>query len=312
MAQSAALLIPQANRYERILSASKRARFDLERDVFRGRELERNRKYLPDGLSLVARVPGLNDDERRCFSQVQGRTYANVFGLVERFINTKVLELASQHALGDQLALEALVRFSDEELKHQEMFRRLEASAARAMPPGYRFQPDPDEVARAVLASSTWAVLALTSHIELFTLVHYKESIEPDGELSALFKDVLLHHFKEESQHALLDELEWRREDARLDAEQRDAAVDDLIALVGAVDGILQVQAAADGEYFCAAVRRPFSPDERAGIAAALLAAYRFQYIVSGVERTRFAQILAELVEPGQWQRIQAALAPLF
>jgi hypothetical protein len=55
-------------------------------------------------------------------SQIQGRTYANVFGLVERFINAKVLELSHDHWFGDQL--EALVRFSDEELKHQALFRR--------------------------------------------------------------------------------------------------------------------------------------------------------------------------------------------
>ena len=36
------------------------------------------------------------------------------------------------------------------------------------------------------------------------------------------------------------------REDARLTENQRDAAVDDLIGLVGAVDGLLVQQAAAD------------------------------------------------------------------
>ncbi len=53
-----------------------------------------------------------------------------MFGLVERFIAAKVLEVGRDHALGDQVALEALVRFTDEELKHQELFRRLEAMMA--------------------------------------------------------------------------------------------------------------------------------------------------------------------------------------
>ena len=59
--------------------------------------------------------------ERRFVSQIQGRTYANIFGLVERFINAKVLELSHEHWFGDQVALEALVRFSDEELKHEQL-----------------------------------------------------------------------------------------------------------------------------------------------------------------------------------------------
>ena len=52
-------------------------------------------------------------------SQIQGRTYANLFGLVERFINAKMLEVSRHYWLGDQRALEALVRFSDEELKQK-------------------------------------------------------------------------------------------------------------------------------------------------------------------------------------------------
>lgn len=311
MTQAIQIAPQRVNPYSRIISASKKARFSIERDVFRGRSLERDRKYLPDGLSLVANVPGLSDEEKIFMSQIQGRTYAKIFGLVERFINAKVLEVSREHALGDQIALEAFMRFSEEELKHQEMFRGLEQMAERAMPEGYHFHPDPDDVARAVLASSTWAVLGLTCHIELFVLVHYKESIDPDPQSSPLYKDVFLHHFKEESQHAILDELEWRRVDAALSARERDKAVDDLIALVGAVDGILQTQAAADARYFCETAARTFSDAESAHIADTFLSAYRFQYIVSGIKQTRFTDILKGLVDPAQWARIESALAPL-
>ena len=79
------------------------------------------------------------------------------------------------------------------------------------LPKGYRFDVDPNAVARAVLGKSTWAVLGLTLDIELFTQLHYRQSIEPDAELSELFKDVFLFHWREESQHAILDELEWVR-----------------------------------------------------------------------------------------------------
>ena len=34
---------------------------------------------------------------------------------------------------------------------------------------------------------------------------HYRESIDPDVALSPLFKDVFLFHWKEESQHAIID-----------------------------------------------------------------------------------------------------------
>jgi hypothetical protein len=299
------------NRYARCIQASKLVRWDIDADVIRGRRFDRADKFLPDGLSLADAFTTLSPDEKRFVSQIQGRTYANVFGLVERFINAKILELSRERALGDQLALEALVRFSDEELKHQALFRRIERMVAEVLPPGYRFDVDADDLAHAVLGKSTWAVLALTLDIELFTQLHYRESIDPDTALSALFKDVFLYHWKEESQHAILDELELMRHDAALSPEQRDRGVDDLIALVAAIDGILKAQAAADAGYFAATCGRTVDADEARAIEAGFLAAYRWQYIHSGVRHPRFGKALSGLITDSQGQRIQAALATL-
>jgi hypothetical protein len=299
------------DRYARCIDASKRVRWDIDDDVIRGRRFDVRQKFLPDSLSKVSQFDFLSPDEQRFLSQIQGRTYANIFGLVERYINTKVLELSRDHWLGDQVALEALVRFSDEELKHQELFRRIEELVAADMPPGYRFLPDPNDVARAVLSKSTWAVLALTCHIELFTLVHYRESIEPEDNVSPLFKDVFLYHWKEESQHAILDELEWRREHAKLSDAQIDAAVDDLIALVGAVDGILQLQAKADVDYFLEICDGGLYEENETKLRKGVLAAYRWQYIVSGVQLPRFQKILGSMITEAQFKRIGEALAPL-
>jgi len=299
-----------SNRYAKCVEVSKRIRWDIDRDVIRGREFEVSKKFLPDGLSQIESLPFLDADEKRLMSQIQGRTYANIFGLVERFIAAKVLEVSHDHWLGDQIALEALVRFGDEELKHQELFRRVERMAAAGMAEGYVFLHDPNAVASVVLGKSTWAVLALICHIELFVLAHYRESIDPDPNLSALWKDVFLYHWREESQHAVLDELEWMREDARLTAEQRDRAVDELIELVAAVDGILQSQAQSDAEYFLRICRRTFSGDEAERIRAGVLGAYRWQYIGSGVQG-RFGEVLARFITPVQQERIGKALAPI-
>jgi hypothetical protein len=298
-------------RYARCVEVSKRIGWDIDRDVIRGRRFDLSKKLLPDGLSLVDRIDFLNDDERRLLSQVQGRTYANIFGLAERFIGAKVLEISREHWLGDQTALEALVRFSDEELKHQELFRRIERMTAEQMPPGYASTAEPNAVARAVLGKSTWAVLGLTLHIELFTQSHYRQSIEPDDQVSELYRDVFLYHWKEESQHAILDELEWLREDAKLSKAERDAAVEDLIALVGAVDGILQGQSRADADYFASIVDRPLTEAQQEALRASVLQAYRWQYIVSGVQEPRFQQVLGSLVDAEQSARIGQALAPL-
>jgi hypothetical protein len=303
--------VASTDRYAKVIEVSRRVRWEIERDVIRGRRFDHNKTFMPSGLSLVDELPFLSSGDKRLLSQVQGRTYAYLFGLVERFIGAKVLEISRKHWLGDQVALQALVRMTDEELKHQELFRRLEAMMAADMPAGYVQTADADGVAQAVLSKSTWAVLALTLDIELFTQAHYRCSIAPQENLSELWKDVFLFHWKEESQHAILDEIELAAEDARLSPAERDAAVDDLIALVGAVDGLVQQQAAADAAYFIRSAGTRFSDAQVEQIQAKVLKAYRWQYIVTGAMEPRFQELLFSLLDEPQAIRIRNALAPL-
>jgi hypothetical protein len=298
-------------RYAQVVRLSKKSEWQIDRDVLKDRQLDFSRKFLPDGLSRVDMLPFLSVEDARLLSQVQGRTYAYIFGLVERFISAKMLDQGRAHALDDQHALEALVRFTNDEIKHQELFRRLETMMDERMAPGYRQTANPSDVARAVLAASTWSVLALTCHIELFVQSHYVESIVEMEDLCPLFKDVFKYHWKDESQHVVLDEIEWKDEHARLSPAQRDQAVDDLIALVAAVDGILQTQSAADADYFLRNASRTFSDRQVDEIRTVILGAYRWQYIITGVRQPHFSKLLASLTTPAQMQRIQGALAPI-
>ena len=298
-------------RYARCINASKRVRWDIDADVIRGRHFDLSQRFLPNGLSKVDDLTFLSAAEARLLTQVQGRTYALLFGLVERFINAKILEISRDHWLGNQTALQALVRFSDEELKHQELFRRIEAMVGEVMPSGYRAAADPNAIAEFVLGKSTWSVLGLTCFIELFSQKHYVESIDTEDDVSPLWKDVFMYHWREEAQHAMLDELEWQREDAKLTPAERDRAVTDLIELVAGVDGLLQGQAAADVEYFAAIAGRDFTADERHALDSGVLRAYRWQYIITGVQHPHFMRLLTGLTTPEQLARIVQALTPI-
>ncbi|MEW6441126.1 MAG: hypothetical protein AB1640_09360 [bacterium] len=308
--QGATLMVDR-DRYAQCIEVSKRVRWDIDKDVIRGRLFDFSKKFLPDGISKLNELELLNEDDIRVLSQIQGRTYSNMFGFVERFITAKILELSRNHWLGDQVALEALVRFCDEELKHQELFRRLEQMIAEGMPDGYLFPHDPNVVAADVLSHPTWSVLGLIYEIELFTQEHYRKSIEPDPELSPLYKDVFLFHAREESTHAIMDSLEWPLEDKKLADAERDRAVDELIGMVGAVDGLLQAQAQNDADYFLSIRQRSFKNEEIKRIQQGLLKAYRWQYIFSGVEDRRFQRLLGSMINEGQGQRLQKALGGL-
>jgi hypothetical protein len=302
---------PLEKSYSQCIETSKRVRWDIDRDVLRGRSFEPNRKFLPDGITFVDSFDFLEPQEKVFLSQIQGRTYANMFGFVERFITAKILEQTKDFWLGDQIALEALVRFCDEEIKHQLLFQRIEAMLQETMPANYRFYPDPNQVATAVLSKSSWAVLAVILEIELFTQEHYRASIEPDPELSELYKDVFLFHWKEETTHAIMDELEWPRVDAAITPEERDKAVEEVIEIVSDFDRILKQQSNSDVDYFLAYSSRPLNQDEIDCLVKGTHKAYRHQYIFSGVQHPRFQALLSQLTSLEQRARLEEALATL-
>ena len=86
--------------YAKCIEISKRVRWDIDRDVIRGRTFDFSKKFLPDGISKVHQFEFLNDEQKKFLSQIQGRTYANMFGFVERFIVAKILEITRDHWLG--------------------------------------------------------------------------------------------------------------------------------------------------------------------------------------------------------------------
>ena len=115
----------------------------------------------------------------------------------------------------------------------------------------------------------------------------------------------------EESQHAILDELEWKRYDKDLSKGARDCAVDEFIELVGAVDGVLHIQAKADAEYFVRTCGRQLPKDQHQVVEQGILKAYRWQHIISGAQQPHFVNVLSSLITENQGARIQEALASI-
>ena len=101
--------ISASDRYARCVQASKRVRWDIDEDIIRGRSFDTAHKFLPDGLSLADAFTTLSAAEKRFVSQIQGRTYANIFGLVERFI--KSAGTFERHRVVDARNLQIRVQF---------------------------------------------------------------------------------------------------------------------------------------------------------------------------------------------------------
>jgi len=93
-------------RYAKCVEVSKRIRWEIDRDVIRGRQFDFTKRFLPDGLSKVDRLDFLTSTEQRLLSQIQGRTYANIFGLVRKVRDLRpALDLAHRHDVDAVLVL---------------------------------------------------------------------------------------------------------------------------------------------------------------------------------------------------------------
>lgn len=162
-----------------------------------------------------------------------------------------------------------------------------------------------------MLSKSTGAVLLLTACIEWFTQLHYTEAFKDDAGLDPLTVQVFRAHWLEESQHAQMDHLETLRAFAALNAFERDRAIDELIELVAAVDGLLQTQVDFDIENLATHLGRRFSESEVEDLRAGLIAAKRWTFIESGVTHPRFQELFAEVTTVEQQERVGRALAGL-
>jgi hypothetical protein len=167
--------------------------------------------------------------------------------------------------------------------------------------------PGREEVARAVLGTSPLTALLLTSMIEWFTQLHYVEHVRDRAELDELFRDILRFHWIDESRHARMDSLLIDEVARDLGPEDRETAVAGLLELGGAVDGLLAQQVELDIDALQVATGRSFTEPERNEIRTHQQRAYRWTFLVSGLQHPNFVRILEQLTAGGAEKVAQAA-----
>jgi len=296
--------------YSRCLEKAYQVNWRID-ELLGERRFDPARRWLPLALSGAQHVRCLDEEEKRKLTHVEMAAYAHLFGYVEEFIAPKVTELARDFEVDRREVFDALANFAAEEVKHMNMFRRLRDRVNATMGIEARLLGDQAATARYVLSKSTGAVLLLTACIEWFTQLHYTAAFKEDDGLDPFTKEVFRAHWLEESQHAQMDHLETLRAFAPLSAEERDQAIDELIELVAAVDGLLQTQVGHDIENLAAYLGRRFTPAEVEDLRAGLLKAKRYVFIESGVTHPRFQELFGEVTTPAQQERVGAALAGL-
>jgi hypothetical protein len=240
-----------------------------------------------------------------------GNGYCHIFAFVEEFIIPTVTEEAMKDVYGDEIRARSLLRFAEEELKHQELFRRSVELFGQGFGIECDLIPGREAVAEVVRSKSKLAVMILTAIIEWFTQLHYIEHVQDDGDLDGLFRDLLRFHWLEESQHAKLDTLLIGEEAEELTLEEREAAVDEVLELGGAIDGLLLQQIGMNIEALERASGRTFTDAEKEEITTYTQRAWRWTFLVSGLQHPNIVRAIGELTSEGsaKIENVAAALS---
>ncbi|HWU86174.1 MAG TPA: hypothetical protein VN253_02820 [Kofleriaceae bacterium] len=255
-------------------------------DIIGGdKKLDFSKPFLPESLAGVRGLSSLSAKEKLLLNQIRGNSYLHIFGFVEEYILPFVVDEArSTLPAGDTHEVRALLAFAEEEAKHIHLFRRFAEEFTAGFGTACGVIGPAGEVAKVVLSHSKLGVGLLTLHIEWMTQAHYLDSVKDDQDLDPQFKSLLRHHWMEESQHAKLDTLLVEKHARAGGSEGVAKGIADFAALGGAVDGLLQQQVQLDLTALEAASGRKLSDAEKQEISAAQLRAYRYTFLVSGLQ----------------------------
>ena len=159
--------------------------------------------------------------------------------------------------------------------------------------------PGRGRMAEVVRSKSKLAVMVLTAIIEWFTQLHYVEHVQDSSDLDGLMRDLLRFHWMEEAQHAKMDTLLIGEVAQDMTLEEREAAIDEVLELGGAIDGLLAQQIGMNIAALEKAADRTFTDAEKEEITTNTQRACRWTFLVSGLQHPNIVRAVSELTESG-------------
>ncbi len=281
--------------YGSVIRHSERVTWRIEELFPAGTQIAFDRPHLPEVLAGTELIGCLHKEERLHLNHIRGYSYMNLFGFVEEFIIAQVVRHAEAEMFGDHDAIRALLRFAEEELKHQQLFQLYCDAFRRDFGAPARVLDSAAQVADVILGHSPLAVLLITLHIEVMTQQHYVGCVKDNASLDPLFTNLLKHHWLEEAQHAKIDVLEMRRLVEEADQTAIDAGVEQYFEILEAFDGLLGQQVEMDLDSLAAKTGRAFSDGEKAEIRRVQLTSYRNDFLLMGMENPMFVSAIRSL-----------------
>lgn len=281
--------------YKSCVEGSEKVSWTLDAVFPEGTRLDFTRPFLPEALAPTRLLSFLKAEEQRALNQIAANAYLNLFAFVEEYIIATVVQHTQAELFGDHIAIRALSRFTDEEVKHQQLFARYKAAFERDFGVKCGVLEEAAAVAGVILSKSPIAVMLMTLHIELMTQFHYTESVRDDTGVDPLFSKLLKQHWLEESQHARIDALELKKLLAPAPPEAISTSFKDYMDLLDAICGLLGKQAEMDVPSLETKLGKTFSEEERKSIVAAQLRGYVKTFVHVGMTHPQFVDIIKRM-----------------
>jgi hypothetical protein len=291
--------------YPAIVATSEKVAWTVN-EIFAARRFDGSKRIVPDSWVRTQHLAFLDEAAQRALNQIRAFSYVHLFGNYEEFIPIHLMSLAQQDWHADRPHLRALVRFGDEELKHQQLFLRTEAvleeSCGYAM--GRYFAPD-----KVRLAAFTNAVLAYPPLPRALTLLalewgsqrHYVDSVRDRTVESGdpLYVEVLKHHWIEENQHVKTGVLEIEQLASNMPPEELSHAFDDIQVIGRLVDETFVGQVEQEITTLQRVTGRVYTESERTALQATLHQSMITIWAEVAFTHPSFKQVALELSQEG-------------
>jgi hypothetical protein len=288
--------------YGAIVATSERVAWTVDA-VYGDRRFDPSRRIVPASWVGSWTLRFLDDEAQLVLNHCRAFSYVHLLGNFEELAPPHLGAVAAEARHDDRGRLRALIRFADEEMKHQQLLRRaetlLESSCGHAF--GRWFDDDKVRVTaltEAILAHPTLPRFLMVIALEWGTQRHYVQSIR-DGAADPLYASILKAHWIEEAQHTKTDVLEIAQLARAQHPDQLREAFDHVQALGALVDTVFAGQAAAEIDTLRRVTGRTFTAAETTALQETLHRSLRWILADVGMTHPEFARVATALSRDG-------------
>ncbi len=289
--------------YSAIVATSERVAWTVD-EIFHNRRFDTTKRIIPDSWVRTQRLAFLNEREQRTLNHLRAFSYVHLFGNYEEFIPIHLTGLARQDWHAERAHLRALLRFGEEEMKHQQLFSRAEAVLEESC--GHAFGRYFDKDRLTAFTEATLAYAPLPRSLILLALEwgsqrHYVDSVREHGDDSSdpLYVDILKYHWIEENQHTKTGVLEIAQLAQDLSPDEISEAFDQVQGIAGLVDKTFIGQVDQELATFQTVTGRTLAEAEATALSEALYQSMRAIWVDVALTHPNFKRVALELSKEG-------------